>query len=64
MGRADYPVKVHSSVEETAVWMPIQHAQRSGVRLDPGEFLTALRSVRAYTVAQAESHHTDLSRSA
>jgi hypothetical protein len=64
MGRADYPVKVHASVEETAVWMPTQHAQRSGVRLDPGEFLTALRSVRAYTVAQAESHHADLSRSA
>lgn len=64
MGRADYPMKVHASVDEAAAWMPTQHATRSGVRLDPGEFLIALQSVRAYTLAQAHAHHSDLSRSA
>jgi hypothetical protein len=58
--RADYPVKVHASVEETAQWMPTQHAARSGIKLDPGEFLTALRSARAYTLAQANSRTSQI----
>jgi hypothetical protein len=64
--RADYPVKVHASIEETVAWMPMHHLARSGVRLDPGELYLALKGTRSYTMAQAEAVgiDTELSRSA
>lgn len=65
--RGGYPVKVHASVAETAAWMPQHHLARSGVRLEPGEFLAALEGVRSYAIDKAESLSdaaSDLSRSA
>jgi hypothetical protein len=69
LSRADYPIKVHGSVAETAAWMPMHHMARSGVRLDTVEFHAALRTVRAYTIEKASPSSElapaeDLSRSA
>jgi hypothetical protein len=65
--RADYPIKVHASVNETAAWMPMHHMARSGVKLDTVEFHAALKAVRAYTLDTASASSelpADLSRSA
>lgn len=64
---AEYPIKVHSSIAETAAWMPLNHLARSGVRLDAVEFLSALQTARAYTIERAgvtPEEVVDLSHSA
>ncbi len=49
-----YPIKVHSSIAEAAVWLPKNHLARSGVKLDPEDFLSVLHAVRERAMEHAK----------
>jgi hypothetical protein len=40
-------MRAYESIEELVNWFPNEHAQRTGVRLDPGQLMAALRAIRA-----------------
>jgi hypothetical protein len=39
-------MRTHDSVEDVATWLPAEHAQRTGVSLNPGELRSMLLAVR------------------
>lgn len=43
LGSRAFEMRIHGTVEEIVEWLPAVHLKRTGVKLEPGELLQALR---------------------